>query len=130
MKTLKKSVALLLLTTAIVSCAKKSNDELIIGTWNCTSAKLNNVEAMGTSIHSLKWTFNENGTGYSVIDVVGEGIDTSNIVYTIDETQLKFTNSGETYNIDKLTETKLEIHGVFDLESGPNSHVEAKFDKM
>jgi hypothetical protein len=129
MKTLKKSLALLLLTTAIVSCAKKSNDELIIGTWNCTSAKIDNVEAIGTSIQSLKWTFNENGTGYSVIDLGAEGIDTTNIVYTIDETQLIFTNEASTYNIDKLTETKLEVHG--DVQNGTNTtHVEAKFDKM
>ncbi len=129
MKTLKKSVALLLLTTAIVSCAKKSNDELIIGTWNCTSAKLDNVEAIGTSIQSLKWTFNENGTGYSVVNLGSAGIDTSNIVYTINETQLIFTNEADTFNIEKLTETKLEVHG--DIQDGPNTtHVEAKFDKM
>jgi hypothetical protein len=128
MKTLKKSLALLLLTTAIVSCAKKSNDELIIGTWNCTSLKADNVETIGTTFNSMKWTFNENGTGYSVKDLVDYGIDTINFGYTVDETQLKFI-SGVTYNIDKLTETKLEIHG--DFQSGPNTtHIEVKFDKM
>ena len=127
MKTLKKSLALLLLTTAIVSCAKKSNDELIIGTWNCTSAKTNNVEAIGTSLQSLKWTFNENGKVY----YVQHGIvsDSFYLDYIINETQLIFMGDNDTFNIDKLTETKLELH--FDKQNGTNTtHNEAKFDKM
>lgn len=110
----------------------KRKEELIVGTWNATSIRINGVESIGGFFEHFIFIFNDNNTGQVKVKPQGESEDTSNITYTIneDDNQLILTYSDnyvETYSIVELSNDKMELNATLDDGS---IEFNGKFDKQ
>ena len=135
MKKTTKVFAMLLFVlslTALTSC-KKTNEQLIIGKWECTSAiaTLDDETENVSEYIGWIWLFNNDGT----VTTEYNGEESENPVvssakFVIDDNQLTFTSldNEETmiYIIKELTNSKLSI----ELPIEENSSLSLEFKKV
>ena len=118
--------------TALTSC-KKTNEQLIIGKWECTSAiaTLDDETENVSEYIGWIWLFNNDGT----VTTEYNGEESENPVvssakFVIDDNQLTFTSldNEETmiYIIKELTNSKLSI----ELPIEENSSLSLEFKKV
>lgn len=87
--------------------ADKTKDQLIVGTWNANSIKVNGVESINTtpSYTHLTLTFNADKTFTASSDA---GSNSGTWTITDNTIHIESSPLSYTYNIQKLEETNLE----------------------
>jgi len=127
MKNIFRSFILILLLH-FISCSNKSNQELILGTWNVTSFKENNIERFNQLFTKYTWTFNNLQQVILFIRYPDNATDTFTTTYQITEEHLTF--QGVQFHIDELTDSSLKVQGTFvDNETNESYFLDVKLIK-
>lgn len=88
------------------ACSSSAEDN-IVGTWDATSIKYNNVEWLNSdpTTTNVTGTFNANGTGYSSSDAGGEAF-----TYVIDGDSLRtYFSDTISYYIQSLSASEMKL---------------------
>ena len=134
MKKTTKLFAMLLFVlslTTLTSC-KKTNEQLIIGKWDCITATIIIDNEMETIPQGFRWILDFNNDGVVSSEYYQDGLAHPTITtskYIISENQISFTSfDGEgssIYSIKELTNKKLAIE-----TSEGNNSAEFEFKRL